>query len=57
MCFRILTWQNLKYATTDEELGHVTKFYDLEYGGIYQEMTEEFCLENDVLSDDEEFTL
>lgn len=44
-------------ATTHEELGHVTKCYDLEYGGIYQEMTEEFCLENDVLSDDEEFTL
>ena len=33
------------YATTD-----------LEYGGIYQELTKEFCLEN-VMSDDEEFVL
>lgn len=43
------------YGTSDEELNQVTKFYDLEYGGIYQELSEEFSLESDVLSDDEEF--
>ena len=43
------------YGTSDEELGQVTKFYNLEYGGIYQELSEEFSLESDVLSDDEEF--
>lgn len=43
------------YATSDEEFGQVTKFYDLEYGGIYQELTDEFCPESDVLSDDETF--
>ena len=45
------------YTISDEELGQVTKFYDLEYGGIYQELSEEFCLESDVLSDDEESNL
>ena len=44
-------------AISDEEFGQVTKFYDLEYGGIYQELTEEFCPDSDVLSDDEEFNL
>ena len=44
-------------ATSDEKFGQVTKFYDLEYGGVYQELTEEFCPESDVLSDDEEFLL
>lgn len=43
------------YATSDEEFGQVTKFYDLEYGGICQELTDEFCPESDVLSDDEQF--
>ena len=45
------------YAISDEELGQATKFYDLEYGAIYQELSEEFCLESDVLSGDEECNL
>ena len=44
------------YATSDEEFGQVTKYYDLEYGGIYQELAEEFCPDSD-LSDNEEFNL
>ena len=45
------------YATSDEEFGQVTKYYDPEYGGIYQELAEEFCPDSDVLSDNEEFNL
>ena len=43
--------------TNDEEFGLLTKFYDLEYGGIYQELSEEFSPEGDELTDDEEFML
>lgn len=43
------------YATSDGELGQVIKFYDVEYGEKYQQLSEEFCLESDVLSDEEQF--